>query len=254
MNPWAILELEPGRTDSEIKAAYRQLMRKYHPDARRSEKDATHSVAKLQKIKEAYETLLHNATPPDMAPPKVAVSFLRAFEGGPHDIELKLARTCARCRGFGCKKCRGGQISERRRLRIAVPAGAHSGLVVNAECLPIGGPLAVQLEVEDHTLYQRLPKSADLLMELPVTVAEATLGTSIRLPTPNKTVSLKLQPGTPSGKVFKLRGEGMPRIDSPGEFGDMIVKILVEIPTKLNPLQRHTFEELLRQDKNPRKF
>ena len=254
MNPWSILELEPGSSDREIKAAYRRLMRLHHPDAKQTDEDTAHTAAKLQRIKEAYEALLHNAVPADIAPPVVTVSFLRAFEGGMHETELRLTRTCDRCRGFGCKKCRGGQVSERPRLQITVPAGARSGLVVNAESVPSGGSLAVQLVVEDSPLYQRVPKSADLLMELPITVVEATLGALIRLPTPSRTVVLKLQPGTRPGKIFKLRGEGMPYLDNPQERGNLIIKILVEIAGKLNPAQRHAYEELARQDKNPRLF
>jgi molecular chaperone DnaJ len=96
----------------------------------------------------------------------------------------------------------------------------------------------VRVHVRPHRFFGR--KGNDLTVEVPVTYAEAALGENIQVPTLDGAVTMKVPPGTPSGKTFRLKGKGAPRR---GGAGDLLVTVIVEVPTKLSKDQR----EILRQ-------
>jgi molecular chaperone DnaJ len=167
---------------------------------------------------------------------------------------FQVSQTCPRCRGTGhviekpCKSCEGeGRIEARSRIKLKIPAGIMDGSRLrssrNGEAGIRGGPpgdLYVVIHVKEHTVFDR--EEDDLYCEVPVSFATATLGGEINVPTLEGKAMLKIPAGTQSGTVFKLRGKGMPVVNSSGR-GDLMVRALVEVPTKLNSQQRKKLEE-----------
>ena len=144
-----------------------------------------------------------------------------------------------------------------RRLEVKVPAGVETGSQVRVtgaapsrDARSTRGDLYLTVTVRPHALFER--KGDDLYLELPLTVAEAALGTEVRVPTLKGSVSMKIPPETSSGKTLRLPGYGMPRLKG-GGAGDQYVKIKVVVPSGLTDREKALFEELrrLRPD-NPR--
>lgn len=166
-----------------------------------------------------------------------------------------LSQPCPKCYGNGtiiekpCPTCNGlGKVRETRKLTVKIPPGVKTGSKIRikgkGEAGTGGGPsgdLYIITKVLDHKLFQR--RNSDLIIKVPVTVAEATLGARITFPTLDGKVSLKIPPGTHDGKNFRIRGHGVPRLKGGGR-GDLIVQIRVVIPSKLTKKERQLFEEL----------
>ncbi len=167
---------------------------------------------------------------------------------------FSVTRTCPGCAGAGrivskpCRHCNGrGQRKANRELSVDVPSGVDSGSRLRVggegEAGPNNGPrgdLYIHIEVEPHPLFTR--DGVNILCELPVTVTQAALGATLRIPTLNGEAELKIPAGTQSGKQLRLRGLGMPDLRGYRQ-GDQVVKIAVETPVKLSRKQK----ELLRQ-------
>jgi molecular chaperone DnaJ len=163
------------------------------------------------------------------------------------------ARPCHACNGSGkkidspCKACRGeGLVPKKEELAVKIPAGVADGSVRTVrgagEQAPGGsGDLHVTVHVKPHPLFAR--EGADLTCEVPVSFPQAVLGAEIDVPTIDGKVKMKLPPGTQSGRIFRLRGKGLPVFGGAGK-GDQLVKVLVEIPEKINRKQRKLIEEL----------
>lgn len=163
------------------------------------------------------------------------------------------ARACHACNGSGkkidkpCKDCRGeGLVPKEEELLVKIPAGVEDGSVRTVrgagEQAPGGsGDLHVTVRVKPHPLFRR--DGADLTCEVPVSFPQAVLGAEIEVPTIDGKVKMKLPPGTQSGRIFRLRGKGLPVFGGAGK-GDQLVKVLVEIPEKINRKQRKLIEEL----------
>jgi len=163
--------------------------------------------------------------------------------------------TCSRCGGSGtvisnpCPQCQGrGRIKVKQRIRVDIPAGVDDGqrLRLDGEGSAglYGGPpgdLYVTFSVKPHNLFQR--DDSDILYELSINFAQAALGDEIRVPSLDGRVDLKIPPGTQSGKIFRLKGKGIPHIDSKGR-GDLLVKVDIITPQRLDKNQRRLFEEL----------
>lgn len=161
---------------------------------------------------------------------------------------------CPRCRGAGttienpCGTCSGaGRTDQKVEIKIDVPAGVEDGLQlrVNGEGdagdpgAPRGSLYCVVRERE-HKIFQR--SGADVLCELPFTYAQLVLGDEVEVPTLRGRAQMTLPPGTQNGKVFRLRGQGLPPLDGRGR-GDQLVRVSVEVPTRLDARQK----ELLRE-------
>ena len=126
---------------------------------------------------------------------------------------------------------------ENESIKIKVPAGVDNGSVIRLRGR--GGPgaagapdgdLLVQVSVEPHKYFKR--SNMDLILEIPLLFTEAALGASIKIPTLTKSVTLKIPSGTPSGKTFKIRGEGIaPQGRRPG---DLYVKVFISPPKNLS--------------------
>jgi len=153
---------------------------------------------------------------------------------------------CADCRGTGriidnpCPDCGGtGTNTKTRPLTVRIPPGVDDGQRIRVagkgEPGPNGGPngdLFVRVHVSPHALFGR--SGNDLTLTVPVTFPELAMGTTLTVPTldDERKVSLKVKPGTPSGRVLRVRGRGIQRRD--GRAGDLLVTVQVTIPPKLN--------------------
>jgi molecular chaperone DnaJ len=180
--------------------------------------------------------------------------------------EIRTLRPCAACRGFGqiipepCRECSGdGRVRTRRTLTVKIPAGVDNGtrvqLAGQGEVGPGGGPagdLYVEIQVARHPIFNR--QGSDLHCTVTVPMTAAALGTTLTLPTleadlasetssPDLVTSfdIEVRPGTQSGTEQVIRGYGVPGLR--GGRGDLIVTVVVETPTSLDPAQ----EELLHQ-------
>mgnify|MGYP003336301265 FL=1 len=157
---------------------------------------------------------------------------------------FSFAQTCSACKGQGnvidkqCKSCRGaGSVIENESIKVKIPAGVDNGTVIRLRGRGgSGGPgapdgdLLVQVGVSPHKFFKR--KNSDLILEVPLLFTEAALGASIKIPTLSKVVTLKIPPGTPSGKTFKIKGEG---ISPQGRrAGDLYVKVFISPPSNLS--------------------
>jgi curved DNA-binding protein CbpA len=116
-----------------------------------------------------------------------------------------------------------------------------------------GGPagdLYVGLNVKEHSIFQR--DEADVLCEVPITFVQATLGTELEVPTLEGKVKLTIPAGTQSHKTFRLKGKGIARLGAYGR-GDQLVKVLVEVPHKLNSAQKAALQQFaeVSQDAHP---
>jgi molecular chaperone DnaJ len=158
---------------------------------------------------------------------------------------------CRGCSGTGripddpCPQCGGtGVANQTRTFQVRVPAGVKDGarlrLAGKGNPGSNGGPngdLFVTLRVAEHRLFGR--KGNDLTLTVPVTFTEAALGTTLRVPTLDGAVSLKVVPGTPSGRTLRVRGRGVP---AKARAGDLLVTIEVSVPRKLSTPARQALE------------
>jgi molecular chaperone DnaJ len=189
--------------------------------------------------------------------------------------EIRTMRPCAACRGFGtiipepCRECSGdGRVRSRRTLTVKIPPGVDTGtrvqLAGEGEVGPGGGPagdLYVEMHVADHPVFTR--HGVDLLANVTIPMTAAALGTTIELPTleadvaapgsdTERTVPLEIRPGTQSGAETVLAARGIPSLRGTGR-GDLVVKIVVETPTRLDERQQQLLTELavLRDEQSP---
>lgn len=172
---------------------------------------------------------------------------------------LTVQTTCPRCNGRGsvisnpCTKCNGaGRVREIDSFEITIPAGVDSGARLrvqgkgeDGERGAAPGDLYIFLHIKDHEFFQR--DGADLLCEFPVTFCQAALGDSLKVPTLNGETDLDIPAGTQTGKVFTVRGEGLPLLRGGGR-GDLKVQVRVITPTKLTEKARSLLEELAKEE------
>src|ERR671919_610221 len=166
-----------------------------------------------------------------------------------------LSQPCPRCGGNGtvvekpCRNC-GGSGRERRtkRYTVKIPAGVKDGTQIRlkgkGEAGYTGWPsgeLIVTTRVAASPTFER--KGADLVIDVPVTYAEAALGASVEVPTPEGPVSLKVPSGTESGKLFRIRGRGAPKLNGAGK-GDVLARVQIDVPKRINKRERELLEEL----------
>ena len=168
---------------------------------------------------------------------------------------LSIRKTCPTCGGRGqvirqaCSQCRGeGFHRTEKKLKVNIPAGVDSGtrlrLSGEGNPAPQGGPagdLYVVLKVSEHPIFER--RENDLHCTLPINVAQAALGAEVTIETFDGPQVIRIPEGAQSGAQFKLRGLGVPELNSRGR-GDLYVHVDVQIPKKLTREQRRHFEEL----------
>ena len=166
-----------------------------------------------------------------------------------------LSQPCPRCRGNGtviedpCPRCRGtGREHRTRRYSVKIPAGVRDGTRIRlkgkGEAGMAGGPpgdLFVVTRVAGSPVYKR--RGSDLEVEVPVSLADAALGTEVEVPTPDGPVSLKVPAGSEHGKLLRIKGRGAPKLKGGGK-GDVLARLKLEVPKRLNKKQRELLEEL----------
>jgi len=177
---------------------------------------------------------------------------------------FSLSRVCPQCSGRGtiiekpCKTCRGSGIVRRtREVKVRIPAGVDDGqrIRVKGRGAPgrangPAGDLYVTVHVGNHPLFGR--RGRNLTLTVPVTFAEAALGSTVKVPTLDEPVTLRIPPGTSSGQTFRVKGRGVPGHGRTGS-GDLLVTAEVTVPKKLTDEQRAAVEEFARlSDEQPR--
>ena len=168
---------------------------------------------------------------------------------------FSVARTCPVCSGTGsvvrnpCKTCRGdARIQREHKILVKVPAGVEQETRIRysgeGDAGRFGGPggdLYVVLEVKAHKFFER--DGDDLHCVIPVSFPQASLGTELEIATLEGKETLKVPEGTQSGKEFKLKGKGVPHLNSHGK-GDLIVEVRVQTPNKLSKQQKDLMKQL----------
>jgi DnaJ-class molecular chaperone len=270
-------------TDKEVKAAFRKLARKYHPDMNPGNKQAE---ARFKEINEANEVL----SDPDKRrrydqlganwdafrgtgtggrtrwPEGFRVvetegfggqglggfsEFFRTFfgggfgdagaedprdsdlAGGDHPVDLTLEEVF---KGATRSLEIGGRHA--RRVEVKIPAGVRDGTRVRA------GDIHLRVRLLPHRVFQRSGDDLQTAVRVPLTTA--VLGGEAQVPTLDGPVGIKVPPGTPAGRAFRLRGHGLPRLEHGGGRGDLLATLAVDLPKDLSKRERELFEELKR--------
>ena len=166
-----------------------------------------------------------------------------------------VARTCGQCRGTGrvirtpCESCKGaGRVEREKQMEVKIPAGVETGsrlrIAGEGEAGTQGGPagdLYVVIHVKQHDVFER--QGNNLYASIPVTFAQAALGSDVSVPTLDAEHTLKVPAGTQTGTVFRVKGQGMPALGGRGK-GDLFVSVTVITPTTLTREQRKLLEQL----------
>src|SRR5438105_3286807 len=210
---YEILGVDRNASEEEIKKAYRRLARQHHPDTQISEQEKKAAEEKFKEINEAYATLS------DQDKRRRYDTFGHAegsqgFEGfgqGFGDIFNDIFEDFFGGRQGGRRVTRGSDIEYRLNLT-----------------------------------FEDARKGNDIVCEVPISFAAATLGAKIKVPTlKGDGAVIKIPPGTPHDKIFRLKGLGAPSLRGNGT-GDQLIRVKVEIPTKLTPKQKELLEEYAR--------
>lgn len=163
--------------------------------------------------------------------------------------------TCEQCQGSGriitdpCPPCQGtGREKHQRKITVNIPAGVDNGAYIRLKGegeagIRGGSPgnLYITLSVKEHEFFSR--HNDDILYELPIDFAQATLGTEVEVPTLNGKTKLKIPPGSQTGQVFQLKKQGVPHLHRNGH-GDQLVTLFVATPQSLTAKQRRLLQEL----------
>jgi molecular chaperone DnaJ len=171
---------------------------------------------------------------------------------------FSIATTCDHCGGAGevierpCTVCSGrGLVQKARKLKISIPAGIESGKRISipgqGDGGTDGGPpgdLYVYVTVQAHEYFER--NGNDVYCAVPISLSQAALGAELSVWTleDSRQAKLRIPPGTQHGKVFRLKGEGIPLLQAPQQRGDLYVKVLLQVPTRLSPKARSLLAEL----------
>ena len=168
-----------------------------------------------------------------------------------------LQQPCPLCHGRGsiveapCPTCHGsGRERRTKRYTVKIPAGVKDGTRIKLKGKgeagfggAAAGDLYVVTRVEPSKIYER--RGDDLIVAVPVPYSTAALGAKVEVPTPEGTVQLKIPAGTEDGKLLRIKGRGAPRLKGSGK-GDVLARIKIQVPKKVNKKQRELLEELQR--------
>ena len=168
---------------------------------------------------------------------------------------FQVRQTCPTCGGGGtvvehpCRKCNGsGQVRTPRTITLRIPKGVDTGSRLRLSGKGAGGlrggapgDLYVVLNVRDSDIFER--EDVDLFVTVPISPVLAALGGSVDIPTPDGIATVSLPAGTSNGKQLRLRGKGMPDLRG-GPVGDLVARIVIEVPTRLTGKQRGALEDL----------
>jgi molecular chaperone DnaJ len=175
---------------------------------------------------------------------------------------FSLSHTCRRCGGAGtiieepCGVCGGtGRMRSTKTYQVRVPAGVKDGTRIKVkrkgEAGPRGGEpgdLYVVTQVDESALFSR--RGDDLVVDVPVTFAEASMGADVELPTPDgQRVKVKVPPGSTDGKTLRVKDRGSPKLNG-GGTGDLLVRLRIAVPSKLSKQERAALEKLDEMQRN----
>ncbi len=181
---------------------------------------------------------------------------------------FSMSTPCPQCRGHGkiittpCSVCSGnGQTKQKQKVQVKIPAGIDNGMRLrmagHGDAGMGGAPagdLYISINIKPHDFFVR--EGDDILIEIPISFPEAALGCKKDIPTPaGQTCRLQIPEGTQSGKVMRVRGEGVPNVHGQGK-GDMLVRLLIETPVSLSDKQKEllrAFSELEGEHNSPRR-
>jgi len=272
---YAVLGVAATAGPREVRRAYQRLARQYSPDVNFWDERAREL---FDEIAEAFRVLgdpaarqmydqfgqvagaddaLGAGRRGDDVHAVVELSFAEVVRGTRVRMDVQRFSPCAECAASGsvegrrCAMCLGRGV--RRVVEpvdVAVPAGVDSGaqirVVGEGDAGPFGGPrgdLIVSTRVQEHPFYHR--KGDSVHCEMPISVWEALLGARIRVPTPSGEAVLVVPPGTTGGQVFRLRGQGLPKLTGEST-GDLYVTVRVEVPTGLDARTHELVRQLER--------
>jgi molecular chaperone DnaJ len=271
---YAVLGIAATAAPREIRQAYRRLARQYSPDV--NFWDAT-ARGLFEEIAEAYRVLsdpqaramydrfgaglLGDALGPgrrgDDVHATVELDFADVARGATVQIGVHRFSPCqacaaaGRCDGGPCVACQGRGVRRvAESVSVAIPPGVDSGTQIRVggqgSAGPFGGPrgdLIVSTRVREHPFFVR--KGDGVYCEIPISLWEALRGARVRVPTPLGETVLVVPPGTAAGSIFRLRGQGLPRL-ADGTPGDLYVTVRIEIPTGLDARTDELVRELER--------
>jgi molecular chaperone DnaJ len=271
---YAVLGVAATAAPREVRRAYRQLARQYSPDVNFWEAQAQ---ALFEEIAEAYRILsdptaralydrfghvmsgeaLEAGRRGEDVHLAVELSFADAAQGASLELGVPRFSACDACRASGraaghlCAGCRGRGV--RRAVdvvSVSLPGGVDSGTQIRVRgegsAGPFGGPrgdLIVSTRVHEHPFFKR--QGEGTYCELPLSVWEALRGARVQVPTPAGQTTLVIPSGTAAGQVFRLRGQGLPRLAGEGR-GDLYVTVRVELPHGLDSRTDELVRELER--------
>ncbi len=277
-NFYATLGVPQNASIEEIKKAYKKLARENHPDLNPGDLEAE---KKFKEVSEAHSVLGDERKKQEYDQIRtMGASGFGGFtsQGFTVDDFGDIFENLGDIFGFGGR--RKGQTYQtninisfneaasgievvlplEESIKVKVPAGVDNGSVIRLRGR--GGPgaagapdgdLLVQVSVEPHKFFKR--SNMDLILEVPLLFTEAALGGSIKIPTLSKSVTLKIPSGTPSGKTFKIRGEGI--TPQGRRSGDLYVKVFIIPPTNLSrSAKKHLekFRDQFESGDSPRKY
>jgi molecular chaperone DnaJ len=170
---------------------------------------------------------------------------------------FSISKTCGKCGGTGriitdpCKTCKGqGKFKKVKSIQLKIPAGVDTGsrlrMSGEGETGLYGGPsgdLYIMLDVQEHPFFKR--DGSDVYCDVPLSFPQAALGAEIEVPTLDGFSRLRIPSGTPSGRIFYLKGKGIQRLGGHGK-GDQVVRIYIDVPKKLTSRQKEILEEFAR--------
>jgi DnaJ-class molecular chaperone len=179
----------------------------------------------------------------------VAITLEEAYSGTRKSFEFDVEEPCPTCHGSGnvsgkpCATCHGsGWQRGRHEVDVKIPAGVRTGQKVRVSGQGAGGgDLYLAVAVAAHREFER--HGDDIHLTVPITAPEAALGVTLEIPTLRGKVSMKIPPGTSSGRTFRLPGYGMPKLKG-GGHGNQLVTVRIVMPADLRPEERELYEKL----------
>ena len=287
---YQVLDVVRTATEAEIKKAYRRLAMKFHPDRNPNDHEAEGRFKEVKEAYEVLSDAQKRATYDQFGHAGVDASRGAGQGLDPRDAfgdifgEVSKPATCETCRGAGqvrmqqgffavqqtCPRCQGrgqvitdpcggcrgqGRVRRKKTLAVKVPAGVDNGdrirLTGEGESGRNGGPagdLYVEIRVREHKIFER--DGSHLSCEVPMSIATASLGGTIEVPTLDGNATIKVPSETQSGRVFRLREKGIKPVRG-GPTGDLFCRVVVETPVHLSREQKEllrSFEESLKSD------
>ncbi len=306
---YKVLGIDRKAGEKEVRAAFRKLARKYHPDVNHGEADTTERFKEINEANEvlsnpesrrlydrygenwrdaqrgggqfesgrrwqtqtidpeAYQEFFSGRSggffdsffresrgsrrrgpqQPSALEQPVEITLEEAFSGTTRALQVTGQSACANCDGLGitnnmtCQVCLGqGYSFLPVRGEVSIPAGVDTGSRVRVS--PGGQQVVLVVTVQPHARFDR--KGDDLSTEVFVPLYDAILGAEVVVPTLTGQVALKLPPESQNGRVFRLGRQGMPKLGSPSERGNLFVTIKAELPTGLSDEERDLFLRL----------